>query len=127
MRDDPTAVLDIVLACRRLRRFIEGVDEPAFQADEEKRWAVFSQLLLVGEAANRLSGEFRAAHTGISWPEIRAMRNRLIHEYDRINWHLVWRTAIGDVPLLLNELEPLVSSNEPPPEDAAHDTDAGNA
>lgn len=116
MRDDPSSVLDIVLACRRLGRFVEGVDEPTFQANEEKRWAAVSQLLLVGEAANRLSGDFRATHAGIAWAQLRAMRNRLIHEYDRINWHLVWRTATEDVPLLLGQLEPLVSEDEPPPE-----------
>jgi len=120
MRDDDATVLDIVLACHRLRRFVEGVDEGAFQADEEKRWATFSQLLLVGEAANRLSGDFRAEHTGIAWAQIRAMRNRLIHEYDRINWHLAWKTTTEDVPLLLDELGPLVSSDEPPPEDEGH-------
>ena len=51
MPNDAATVLDIILACRRVKRFTEGVDEPGFQSDEEKRWAVFSQLLIIGEAA----------------------------------------------------------------------------
>jgi uncharacterized protein with HEPN domain len=117
MRDDTVAVLDIVLACRRLGRFVEGIDERRFQANEEKRWATVSQLLLIGEAARRLSGAFQSAHESIPWPQIMAMRNRLIHEYDRINWHLVWKTATEDVPRLLAELAAAVPGQEPSPDD----------
>jgi uncharacterized protein with HEPN domain len=70
-----------------------------------------SQLLLIGEAANRLSDAFRANHPRIPWPQIVAMRNRLIHEYDKINWRLVWKTATEDVPFLLAELQGLVSED----------------
>jgi len=117
MPDDASAVLDIVLACRRLRRFVEDIDERHFQANEEKRWATVSQLLLIGEAAKRLSDTFQAAHGQIPWAQIMAMRNRLIHEYDRINWHLVWKTTIEDVPRLLTVLEGVVSAYAPPRDD----------
>ena len=33
-----------------------------------------------------------------------AMRHRLIHEYDKINWRLGWKTAGKDVPEVLAEL-----------------------
>jgi len=111
MLDDAATVLDIVLACRRLLRFTQGVDEVLFRSDEEKHWAVVSQLLLIGEAATRLSDAFRDNHPRVPWRQIVAMRNRLIHEYDTINWRLVWKTACEDVPLLLAELQGLVSED----------------
>lgn len=111
--DDDATALDIVLACRRVRRFLEDVDEPSFQADEEKRWAVVSQLLIIGEAARRLSHAFQREHPRIPWRQITAMRNRLIHQYDKINWQLVWRTAIQDVPILMDEMEEVVPADEP--------------
>jgi len=37
MPDDIATALDIVLACRRLRRFVEGVDGDTFRANEEKQ------------------------------------------------------------------------------------------
>jgi len=43
------------------------------------------------------------------------MRNRLIHEYDKINWRLVWKTAREDVPFLLAELQGLL------PEDSSQE------
>ena len=110
MVDDAATVLDLVLACRRIGRFLAGIDEAAFLAGEEKRWAVVSQLAMIGEAVRRLSEDFRNARPHIPWSAIAGMRDRLIHGYDKIDWSVVWRTADSDVPMLLRELEPLVSA-----------------
>lgn len=40
------------------------------------------------------------------------MRNRLIHEYFRVNLKTVWETVQNDLPRLIALMEPLV-----PPED----------
>jgi uncharacterized protein with HEPN domain len=111
MKDDLTTVLDIVLAGRRIARFLTDADEPSFLGDEQKRWAVVSQLSLIGEAVRRLSTDFRDARAQVPWKQIAGMRDRLVHAYDKIDWPLVWITATQDIPRLLAELEPLV----PPP------------
>jgi uncharacterized protein with HEPN domain len=111
MRDDAATVLDIVLACRRISRFIAGADQSTFLDDDEKHWAVVSQLMLIGEAVRRLSPEFCDGHPTVPWPQMAGMRNRLIHHYDKIDWPLVWATACRDVPVLLAELEPFVSES----------------
>ena len=109
MADDAATTVDIVLACRRIGRFMAGADEAAFHIDEQKHWAVVSQLLLIGEGVRRLSDAFRDDRPQIPWRQIAGMRDRLIHQYDKINWSLVWRTAAGDVPRLLAQLKPLVT------------------
>ena len=108
MPSDAATILDIVLACRRISRFLASTDQSAFLDDEEKQWAVVSQLMLVGEAVRRLSVDFRENMTNVPWQQIAGMRNRLIHQYDKINWTLVWKTAKEDVSQLLTKLEPLV-------------------
>jgi uncharacterized protein with HEPN domain len=108
MPDDLATVLDVVLACRRISRFLTGTNEASFLKDEEKHWAVASQLLVVGEAVRRFSDDFRNAMPTIPWPQIAGMRNRLIHQYDKISWSLVWKTASQDIPKLLADLDPLV-------------------
>lgn len=108
MADDLATVLDLVLAARRIARFLAGVDEAAFLAAEEKHWAVVSQLSVIGESVRRLSTAFRDSRPNIPWRQIAGMRDRLIHGYDKINWSLVWVTATQEVPKLLAELEPLV-------------------
>jgi uncharacterized protein with HEPN domain len=111
-RDEAT-LLDIAQAARRITTFVRDVDEASFAADAEKHWAVVAQLLVIGEAVTRLSAEFRSSHPEIEWAKIAGMRNRLIHGYDKIRWDLVWRTATGAVPQLLEHIEPLLPTEEP--------------
>jgi len=111
-RDDAT-LLDIAQAARRIVSFVRGVDEASFAANAEKHWAVVAQLLVIGEAVTRLSPEFRSSHPEIEWAKIAGMRNRLIHGYDKIRWDLVWRTATEAVPQLLEQIEPLLPTEEP--------------
>lgn len=108
MPDDAATVLDIVLACRRIARFVANADEKSFLADDEKHWAVVSQLMLIGEAVRRLSTDFCDQHSSIPWHQMAGMRNRLVHHYDKIDWPLVWTTACRNVPILLAALEPQV-------------------
>lgn len=65
MKRDEAILLDMVLAARRIARFVEGVDEAQFATNAEKHWAVVAQLIIIGEAVTRLSREFRSAHPEI--------------------------------------------------------------
>jgi uncharacterized protein with HEPN domain len=112
MSDDVASILDIVLACRRIARFVADSDEESFFHDERTHWAVVSQFALIGEAATRLSTEFRDQHHLVPWSKIVGMRNRVVHGYDKIDWHLVWMTANRDIPQLLQLLAPLMQSND---------------
>jgi uncharacterized protein with HEPN domain len=113
MPDDAATVLDIVLACKRIARFISNADQNSFLVDEQRHWAVVSQLMLIGEAVRRLSSEFCDAHPAVPWRQIAGMRNRLVHHYDEIDLPLVWTTPDRDVPKLLAELEPVVPVQPP--------------
>ena len=67
MDRDPASILDIVLACRRLRRFIAGRTREDLDSDDLLLYAVLHATDLIGEAASRLSlesGQPRA-HRGI--------------------------------------------------------------
>jgi adenine-specific DNA-methyltransferase len=113
MWGDEAVLVDIAQAAHRIEAFVEGVDEIAFTSNEEKHWAVVSQLLVIGKAVTRLSDEFASLHPQIEWRKIAGMRNRLIHGYDKIRWDLVWQTATEYVPRLLAYVEPLIPPEEP--------------
>lgn len=66
------------------------------------------RILISGEAARKVSPEFKENHPEIPWSLIIGMRNRLIHEYFR-NYHgKVWEVVEKDIPQLIALLEPLV-------------------
>lgn len=108
-RDDAT-VLDMLKAARLAVEFKEGIDEATFVDDPKTQSAVLHQLLLLGEAVKRLSGEFRSGHPELPWRMIAGMRDRIIHGYDQVDLNEVWRTVTSDVPRLIVLLEPLAPS-----------------
>ena len=105
MPRDAETVTDIVLACHRVVEFTADMTRDVFMGDARTQSAVIHQLLIIGEGAGRLSEAFRTRHDRIPWHEIRGMRNHLIHVYDDVDLHEVWRTLERDVPALLEYLE----------------------
>jgi uncharacterized protein with HEPN domain len=63
---------------------------------------------IIGEAATKVTPERRQRHPEIAWTDIAGMRHRLVHDYDRIDYDLVWDTATKDLPPLVEALERIV-------------------
>lgn len=69
-------------------------------------------IQILGEAARKVSPEFRQAHPEIPWQGIIGMRNRMVHEYFRIIPAKVWEVIQDEIPVLIPLLEPLVPSED---------------
>ena len=65
-------------------------------------------MLVIAEAARRVSQTTRQNLSNISWREINGMRNRLVHEYDDINLNIVWDVIQYEIPSLIRELKVIV-------------------
>lgn len=68
---------------------------------------MFHQLVVFGEARNRLAGSFQDKYPALPWPQIIALRNRLVHAYFDLDMDLVWGIAgsrLDEIRLELNKL-----------------------
>jgi uncharacterized protein with HEPN domain len=70
--------------------------------------AIIKELEIVGEAASKLSSEFKTDQPHIPWGDIVGMRNRLTHGYFDIDLDRVWDTVIEDLVPLRDELVRIV-------------------
>lgn len=95
-------------AAQRIADFVGGASFEQFAADAKTQSAVLHQLMVIGEAAKRVSPECRAAHPSIPFARMAGMRDRLIHAYDDVQLPLVWRAATVEVPTLRAALKPLL-------------------
>ena len=116
MSRDDAVILDILTAARRAVEFATGLTKDQLGADIKTQSAVLHQLLVLGEAAKRLSDSFRSAHPQTPWKAIAGMRDRLIHGYDDVDLGEVWRTLVADLPALIVALEPLVPAKPQAPD-----------
>jgi len=108
MSRDDALVLDILLAAQDALGFVEGMNQQAFEASRLHQNAVIRSLEVIGEAAGKLSLDFRAAHPDLPWRAITNMRHRLIHAYNEVRQDVVWFTVQNDLPGLIAALKPLI-------------------
>jgi uncharacterized protein with HEPN domain len=72
------------------------------------QYAVAHALQIIGEAAAHVSEERRVQITDRPWANIVGMRNRLVHDYGRIDRSVLWDTLQEDTPGSVAALERLV-------------------
>lgn len=90
-----------------------GEDRQTFLQDDLLRSAVLQKLSIIGEAASRLSSEFRDRHAEIEWADIIGFRNIAIHAYFAVDWSIVWFTATKEVPELREKLADILAKEYP--------------
>lgn len=112
MSRDLVYLLDILEAARLVQTFLEGVDKEDFEQDLMRQSAVIRQIEVMGEATKRLSEKFRASYPEIPWRQIAGMRDILIHAYNHVDLDEVWNAAKISIPILIQQIEPLVPPEE---------------
>jgi uncharacterized protein with HEPN domain len=108
MQRDEAYLLDMLIEARHSVEFLKDIPRQEFDNDRLRQHAVMRCLEIIGEAASRISQEFKREHPEIPWHEIIGMRNRLIHDYVKIDLEKVWDTVQRDIPVLIERIEPLV-------------------
>ncbi|MDE6533600.1 MAG: DUF86 domain-containing protein [Muribaculaceae bacterium] len=102
---DPLRLDHIKDAIERLIEFdascpLENID------DKDIRYYGAVKLLeIIGEAAYKLTNEFKMAHPDTPWKYIVGMRHVLVHGYFQISKDNVIRTIREDLPSLLKQTE----------------------
>lgn len=90
---------------REAVKMAEGKNRTALRNNRMLELALIRLIEIVGEAAGKVSSDGKAWFDGVPWPQIIAMRNRLIHGYDAIDIDVLWDTVENDLPDLISKLE----------------------
>ena len=105
---DIALLWDMLEAAREIEEFIKGVSYDHFVSQKALRYAIERQIIVIGEAARRVSKDFKDAHPEIPWSSIVGQRNVLAHEYGEVLLERVWFVANERIPELIHLLEPLI-------------------
>ncbi|MFH0960722.1 MAG: HepT-like ribonuclease domain-containing protein [Pseudomonadota bacterium] len=101
----------------RVKHMIEGGMRPLvlprlrrgdLNKDRMLTVALMREIEVVGEAASKISEDFKRLHPEIPWALIIGMRNKLIHAYFDINLDILWRTVTVNLPLLKEQLNSIL-------------------
>lgn len=100
------------MACKANDK-VRGLQKDAFDADENRKFALAHLIQTIGEAAARVSQKTREDKPDIPWREITGMRNKIVHDYMGLDFDVVWEVATNDLPPLIEQLKSIIL----PPED----------
>ncbi len=111
---DAAYLWDMLQSAKTVHEFTAGVTFHHYQQDKKLKLAVERSIEIIGEAAARVSKEFRDAHPEIAWKGIIGQRNVLVHEYGEIRHERIWAVVTQRIPELITILDRLIPT--PPTE-----------
>lgn len=106
-RSNDVLIQDIKESAEKIKRYAADISFEAFIADEKTVDAVIRNFEIIGEAASRVSDDFKEQHSNIDWYKIRGFRNRIVHDYAGIDLQIVWMIMTDFLPTMLEEIKEL--------------------
>lgn len=89
----------------KLMGYCEGLTYEQFISDTKLVEARVFNLSQMGELANKIERDFALVHPEIPWRLLYGLRNRIVHDYEGVNFQLIWEIISGDMPDLLAKLQ----------------------
>lgn len=101
-------IKDMLDAAQKIMTHTQSLDYEQFIKDTWTVDAVLYNLTIIGEAARHLPEKLTSRYLDVPWPDIRDMRNIIIHEYFGVDLSIIWKTIREDIPQLVIQLETIL-------------------
>jgi uncharacterized protein with HEPN domain len=97
----PLIIVRTMLQCiQDATEFIEDIRFETFILDKKTKYAVLRILEVLGEAANRIPKEVREKYPDVEWSKIIRSRNLIVHEYEIMDYSVIWKIVTVHLPPL---------------------------
>ena len=89
--------------------FVQNTSYEEFISDKKSVFAVVRALEVIGESSNRIADELKEKYSHLPWIEMRGLRNRIVHNYDDIDYDIIWNVLKNDIPSLITKIELIIN------------------
>jgi uncharacterized protein with HEPN domain len=103
-RTDGDFLRDMLEHAERAVSFSQGRSRGELDLDYEFCYALQHCIMVIGEAASKVSEATKARLPTVAWHEIIGMRQWIVHRYDRVDNAILWKTATEDIPELIEQI-----------------------
>jgi len=109
LRDKQTLV-DILTAIQQILKYVQDINQTQLKQDDEKQAAILYRLIIIGEATKRLSDQLRERYPAIPWRQMAGLRDVVIHDYDELDFDILWNVIHINLPDILPEIQSIFTS-----------------
>lgn len=105
MKKDPQIFIEHMLECIEIiENYTNNISQNDFVMSLQIQDSVIRRLEIIGEAAKNIPEVYKERFSHIPWRQIAGMRDKLIHQYFKVNLKLTWETVQRDLPVLKRQL-----------------------
>jgi len=97
-----TKILDYIA---KTQKSIKDLTCEQFVADDDKLFAASFALSQIAELSKKVPDEQKQEYPLVKWKELRAMRNRIVHEYDTVDFTILWNVVKTNLPQMAKDIE----------------------
>ena len=109
MRSKDKIILTKVLKyIEEIEEFITGYSHEQFNKDRKTVNACVFNLSQIGELVGKVSEETIKENPNIEWRGLKALRNRIVHDYEGVNLNMVWGFLDTELEELKNQIQEIV-------------------
>ena len=101
-------VRDILEEIHLVIQFAQGMTFDDFLSDIKTQRAIEKCLGNMGEASKKIPDSIRKKYPEIPFKQMSQMREIVVHDYDGINYMIIWETVTIEIPPLEEKMESLV-------------------
>jgi len=101
---DKVILRKMIKYCEDSVKYIQCLEFEDFSSNElVLTFSIFS-LTQLGELAGKISNEMKTKHLEIPWSALKSIRNKIVHDYDGVQFKIIWDTLVNDIPPLIEKL-----------------------
>lgn len=97
-------IQDIQSAIAKIQNYTEQLTFDEFQNNPAIVDAVLYNFTIIGEAVRMIPEDLQTRYPEIPWLDMKALRNRMVHEYFRVSYEIIWDTIQHDLDQLIPQL-----------------------
>lgn len=99
----------ILEAIDRIEAYTSGRTVEQLATDRQRLDAVVWNLTVIGEAARHIPDTVVSSYPEVPWSQMRGIRNRIVHECDRLDTEIIWNVVQNELPPLVLVLQRILS------------------
>jgi len=105
MKSDKIYLVHIIQSITSILEYTKGMSDQDFYSNRLVLDAVIRNFEVIGE----VSFELRKSNPEIPWNRMAGFRDKLIHDYIKVNLQLVWDVIVDVLPEQKKEIEKIIA------------------